>query len=348
MKETIIKSVQELEDVLRKHLSSNNLPTIKLLGSAPVGRFADAILEVKLDNKSTKFDVEYRLNSSAKEIERLGRLATTIDNPIILVTVRLTNALVNHCKSANINCLDLNGRIWIRTKGLLIDKHEQYGGESYRSEESPVDFFSQKSSRLARVLLANPGRSWKQAELAEQTELSQGLLSRLLKHASNQGWVTGEGTRANWRVPEPGAILDAWVQSDRWEKRTTIKQYSTLEKDLSTLGHNLLNDRTGQVAFTQWFAASLRFPYAETQILSAYLRSFPDDQTIEKLRLREVSEGGKVWIIIPSDAGIFQAQQNVQGFPLVSDAQIYLDLIKAGLRGPDQARELRNWEGFCK
>jgi hypothetical protein len=33
---------------------------------------------------------------------------------------------------------------------------------------------------------------------------------------------------------------------------------------------------------------------------------------------------------------------------LVSDAQIYLDLIHAGLRGPDQAKALREWKGFCR
>jgi hypothetical protein len=40
--------------------------------------------------------------------------------------------------------------------------------------------------------------------------------------------------------------------------------------------------------------------------------------------------------------------QKVSGLPLVSDAQIYLDLLKTGLRGPDQAEALRNWEGFWR
>ena len=36
------------------------------------------------------------------------------------------------------------------------------------------------------------------------------------------------------------------------------------------------------------------------------------------------------------------------GLRTVSDAQIYLDLLKTGLRGPDQAVALRHWEGFCR
>ncbi len=56
--------------------------------------------------------------------------------------------------------------------------------------------------------------------------------------------------------------------------------------------------------------------------------------------LRPVTEAG--------DEGVFLEIQNVSGLPLVSDAQIYLDLLKTGLRGPDQAEALRNWEGFCR
>ena len=40
--------------------------------------------------------------------------------------------------------------------------------------------------------------------------------------------------------------------------------------------------------------------------------------------------------------------RDVGGIPLATDAQIYLDLQKTGLRGPDQAAALRNWEGFCR
>jgi hypothetical protein len=40
-------------------------------------------------------------------------------------------------------------------------------------------------------------------------------------------------------------------------------------------------------------------------------------------------------------------QQEVKGFKLVSDVQIYLDLAKAGLRGDEQAEELRNRDDFA-
>jgi hypothetical protein len=55
-----------------------------------------------------------------------------------------------------------------------------------------------------------------------------------------------------------------------------------------------------------------------------------------------------VWLLLPDDEGVFLETRTIQGLPLASDAQIYLDLQKTGLRGPDQAAALRNWEGFCR
>jgi hypothetical protein len=102
------------------------------------------------------------------------------------------------------------------------------------------------------------------------------------------------------------------------------------------------------MAFTQWFAASLRYPYADVPVVTAYRWEFPTEDDQHALSYREVYDGGKVWIVIPRDDGVFRSIQKVAGLPLVSDAQIYLDLVHAGLRGPDQAKVLRQWKGFCR
>ena len=348
VKETIITSEKELALSFRNYISTIELPIFKLQNDNRKGVQCDDFVEAEFDNKSLRFAVEYKLNLGVRDVEAIANRPTPDGSLSLLVTVRLTDSLVSHCKRQKVNCIDLNGRIWIRAKGLLIDKSAPRRDERVLLAHSSVDFFSPKSSRLARILLTYRNRSWKQSDLAAQAELSQGLLSRLLRYASSQGWVEGEGARASWRLIEPDSLLDAWEKADRWDKRTVTRQYSTLEGDFGKLAHSLLSQPVGEIAFTQWFAAQLRFPYTEPPVLSAYLRSLPDDQILSKLRLREVGNGGKVWLIIPSDPGVFQAQRNIQGLPIVADVQIYLDLIHAGLRGPDQARALRNWDGFCK
>ncbi len=83
-------------------------------------------------------------------------------------------------------------------------------------------------------------------------------------------------------------------------------------------------------------------------MLSAYVGALPTAETLAALNAREVATGGRLWLIRPQDDGVFQFNRTVNGLPLVSDAQIYLDLLEVGLRGPDQAKALREWEGFCQ
>jgi hypothetical protein len=66
-----------------------------------------------------------------------------------------------------------------------------------------------------------------------------------------------------------------------------------------------------------------------------------------QLLARRVEVGGRLWLIRPSDPGVFLRSQLVQGFSLVSDVQIYLDLLAAGRRGDEQATELRKWPDFA-
>jgi hypothetical protein len=45
---------------------------------------------------------------------------------------------------------------------------------------------------------------------------------------------------------------------------------------------------------------------------------------------------------------VFRETQRVGEFTLACDVQIYLDLLRVGLRGPEQAKALREWSGFLK
>ena len=305
----------------------------------------DFVAEIDVDGTSYPFGVECKLRPAVRDVERLAARSAGRVTPL-LVTVQATRSLVEHCKRLGVSCLDLNGRIWLRARGVLVDREATGASVRYRTAEAPVNPFSWKSSRLARALLAFPGRQWRQSELAEFTGLSQGLLSRLLKQARTEGWVAG--SRGDWSVKDADGFLDAWKEADTWQKRVTVRQYSAWEGDLKKLAKRVLDRVVGEVAFTQWFAAGLRFPYADVSIVSAYVAETPAAGLADALGAREVSSGGKLWLITPKDTGVFQANRRVEGFPIVCDVQIYLDLLQVGLRGPDQAEALRSWEGFRK
>jgi len=339
----VIETQNDLEIAVQQVLSARVEPAFRIKRGKD--SLWDFEAQVTLDGKRHPFGIDCKLRPGIRDVRKLSGQRTRSLSPL-LATVEATTSLVEHCKRLNVSCVDLNGRIWLRAEGILIDREEPRVSAQFRTAEPPVNSFSLKGSRLVRALLSFPGRQWRQKELADFTGLSQGLLSRLLKQANLQGWV--EGSRGDWTVTNADGLLDAWQTEDVWQKRVSIHQYSVLEGDLTRLAKRLLELATGQVAFTQWFAAGLRFPYADVPIVSAYVAEAPGAALVGDLAAREVSSGGNLWLIIPKDVGVFQAIRHTDGIPIVCDVQIYLDLLQVGLRGPDQAGALRSWKGFCQ
>jgi hypothetical protein len=74
----------------------------------------------------------------------------------------------------------------------------------------------------------------------------------------------------------------------------------------------------------------------------------PPADLLASLGLQPVADGGRVWFHLPSDEGVFRETRLVNDLPVVSDAQIYLDLQDTGLRGPEQAHALRESSVFCR
>jgi hypothetical protein len=311
---------------------------------ASFDRGYDALLRLRLDGRSLTFAVEYKVALSARTVQALA--GRKLSHPPLLITAKLTENILRLCREHRINCLDLNGRVWIRQDGVLIDRAARPQAD-FKPAQRPPDVFSSKSSRLVRTLLAHKDRPWSQAELVTATQLSLGLVSRLTRHLQNEGYLQREGR--TFRVVRHGDLLDAWAAQDRWAKRVTLRQYAVLAPDLESLAQNLLRSRPAErIAFTQWFAANLRFPYTPAPLVSAYVSTFPDESLLSDLKARPVNEGGRLWLIVPNDPGVFHHPRVVRDFPLVCDPQIYLDLLPVGLRGPDQAQALRQWEDFCR
>jgi len=305
-------------------------------------RGIDAIGELVLDKRRITFAVEFKLNPAARDVEFLAKQKHPY--PLLLIAPNISETLARLCRERGLNCADLNGRLWLRTKGLLVERDAK--SPRFRPAVAPPDSFSVKSSRLARTLLCHRDREWSHKELVERTGLSKGLVSRLSRHLVEQGLLAQK--ERTLQVKQWDALLDAWAAQDDWRKRTTVHQYSLLESDLETIARRLVKilPASESLAFTQWFAANLRHPYTVAPVVSAYVTRFPEERIERELGARRVTDGGMLWLVAPKDDGVFRETQKVGGFTLACDVQIYLDLVRTGLRGPEQARALREWNGF--
>jgi len=287
-----------------------------------------------------------RLNPSR---QLLHARADAGSKPILLLCPHLPNALAADLRSAGISHADLNGRLFVKTPSFLLDREPRT--VVYRNPGAQLNPFTLKSSRVVRVLLSHREQEWTQADLEARTGISRALVSLTLADLIERELVerTRAGSRhvaALYRAKDFSRLLDAWSEEDRWPKRTSIRQYSVLAGNLVELAEMAREALGAQnVFFTQWFAAHLRHPHTTPPLVSAYVKR----KSLQAITwARQVDSGGNLWLIAPKDEGVFQETQTAGGFKLVSDLQIYLDLLPVGQRGPEQAQALREWAGFAK
>lgn len=306
-------------------------------------RGLDAIGELALDKRRITFGVEFRLNPAARDVEFLAQQKHP--HPLLLIAPNISVTLARLCQERGLSCADLNGRLWLRTEGVLIEREAKRA--RFRPALAEPDAFSVKGSRLVRTLLSHGGRAWTHKELVERTGLSKGLVSRLSRHLIEQGLLAQR--ERTLVVKQRDALLDAWAAQDDWRKRTTLHQYSLLVSEPAEIARRL-KDFLGKTphAFTQWFAGWRRHPYTLPPVVTVYVKQLPEPLELEKkLLARRVEDGGRLWLVVPKDEGLLRETQTVDGFTLAADVQIYLDLLRAGQRGDEQAAELRKWPDFA-
>jgi DNA-binding MarR family transcriptional regulator len=308
-----------------------------------------AELRLEVLNEKFQFAVRPYLNPSRKVLSQDTPILEK-GLPVILLCPHIPDELGADYRKKGLSHADLNGRLFIKTDRYLLDRQPRK--RIYRNPVSEPDLFSLKTSRIIRAFLSRREKDWTQEELGEHTKLSPGLISRILKTLVTHGYAKREKaspgikSRARYHLQEFDRLLDAWRAGDDWRKRTRVQQYSALNDDVRVLAGDV-RDALGEkrVFYTQWFAANLRHPYTNSPLVSAY---FKGENAPELPFARKVQTGGNLWLIIPADKGVLFDVQQVQGFNLVSDVQIYLDLLPVSQRGPDQAEALRQWEGFAR
>lgn len=346
-KSSLIRYESELFHHFRQLLEDDG----ELAWRVPSGDAAQGKLswvELKLDAQTRRFKPVYSLKPSIPELESI-LTSWTDPLPPLLVAPELIPRILDFCRQKRLAAVDLNGRVYLRAEGLLVDRRSLHGRD-FRFELEPRNVFVGKSERIIRSLLTDRDRVWAQCELVERTKASSGLVSRIVQHLVSQGFLEKQSPR-EFRLRDPLGLIDAWVKADDFNRRTSTTRYTVFVDNPIGLAQQLnhwAEKQSVRIAFTQWIAGWLRHPYTEPTIASAYVECLPETATLEKIALRPVNDAGKIWLHVPNDEGVFLETRTVQGLPLVSDAQIYLDLQKTGLRGPDQANALREWEGFCR
>ena len=343
-----LQTVSQVYDAA--HRALGRVPFFRILRVAKGGRLSDAVLELSDGERSWSILADFLVRPEPKFLrEKAARLKEEAslrgsDWQVLLVGEYFSNEAAAICRELDVSYADVAGNCYLHFGKVFVQVEGRPNPSP--SKRGLKSLFASSAQRVLRVLLTDSKKAWKVTDLSQAADVSWGTVSNVRRKLIDQEWA--EDAQEGLRVTKPEVLLDEWAKVDRWEKRTEVRQYSLLAtdpKEIALEASWFL--KKGEHAFTQWFAGWLRHPYTVPPVVSVYVKDFPDETELEKHSgARRVTDGGRLWLVKPKDEGVFWPSQTVGGFTLVSDVQIYLDLLRAGLRGDEQAKQLRAAKDF--
>ncbi len=305
-------------------------------------RPGDAILEVD----KHVFVIESKSSGAAAAVsdaaEQVRAYAASVNKnaiPIVVVPY-MGEAGRQVCRQAGVQWLDLSGNAHIVAPGVHI-RIEGKPNE-FKPRGRPSSAFAPKASRIARWLLIHPDTFLTQREIALATDVDEGYTSRVVGRLEDENLVIRNETGAI-RPRDPSLLLDAWREEYDFEKHRILRGHiaarsgdALLRATAETLGEFQV-DHAASGLGAAWLIAR----FAGFRLVTFYLREQPSAALLDGLSFREEVRGANVWLVVPSDEGVFHGASEREGVPCVHPVQVYLDLGAHPERAAEAATELR-------
>jgi len=238
------------------------------------------------------------------------------------------------CREAGISYLDFSGNCRLSFQNIYI---ERTGNSDLRPEKKLLkSLYYPKAERILRVLLANPGRSWKTEALAREAGVSIGMVFKVKQHLLKLEWV--RDSRDGMQLIAWRELLEDWKRNYTYQKNH-ISQFYSLDNGIEQELAKVCSNRNLRYAMALFTGAARVAPYTRIKQLFAYVEK---DVTLisSELDLKPVDSGANVTLLTPYDQGVFYGLQKIDGLMIASPVQLYLDLNSYKGRGEEAAQFL--------
>jgi hypothetical protein len=206
------------------------------------------------------------------------------------------------------------------------------------------NLFSDRSSLVLRALLREPQRKWTIPELAQEG-VSFGQVSASLDKAEALGYIQHirAGRESYSQLIQGEELLKDWAHFYSFFRNAHAFYFYAGAHFLEAC-HFYLEKHGVPYALTLFSASRLLDPYVKEEGDFLYLglepgqtEAFLRDMELE-FNFKELKQGGNVCLALPYyKSSVFRDTRKVDGFPVVSDLQLYLDLMGWEPGGPEQA-----------
>lgn len=188
------------------------------------------------------------------------------------------------------------------------------------------------------LLLNNQEKTLTLREFSSLSGLSLGFISKFANLLRETGFMK-PGQRL--QIVEAGQLLNMIRDLYFFEGNTVLPYYSEASRD-ELMKKIKQASKKYCYALTRMSGASLVAPYVRYQFVDFYVeRSEEVSYWKDYLKLIDVEVSGNMNLVIPQDPRIFAQTQQIKGWSIVNNVQLYLDLYKYPARGREQAEYLR-------
>lgn len=293
------------------------------------------------DDRGREWGVGIEPSSAPGVVARAAKLLEPYKtSPLIpaLVVPFMTPAGALAAAARDLNWIDLSGNAHVRADQLFISREGRPNAFPVRGR--PASAFAPVSARVARVLLNDPARWWRQRDLAVATGLDDGRVSKIVRRLSDDHLLERRGHEV--RPLDPELLLDAWADDYRFDRHDIVLGHASgngielargLSERLTKLG--IRNALTGLPA------AWLLDRFASFRLTTIYVEGDPRDAA-ERLELRQNERGANVQLVGPNDLDVMSGGAEIDGVSVASPPQIYLDLLALPERAREAAEHLRS------
>lgn len=260
----------------------------------------------------------------------------------VVIAPFISPASAEICKEAGVGFADLAGNCHLALGRVYIEKSATEN--PFRKRRVQRSLFSAKSGRVLRLLLDEPHRMWRVAQLAEKAQVSLGQVSNLRQLLLDQEWAVIE--KGGLRLAKPRELLAAWRQAHRLDPARSASYYTLLHGDAldKALRAALAEAGNGEHAVLASYSAGRWLaPFARVASLYLYADAQGENVLRKQVKLESSSKGANVSLMRPKDEGVFLDRIDAgKGMWCTSPIQTYLDLAVSGERGAEAAEHLFN------
>ena len=305
MRSSLAKSVIEWFRAVAARTGAYTVAKVEQISNAASGSSrttCDLVIElVPTAGRAIRLVVEAQERvSPLLAIGILQRMATSSVKGVPTLCSRVISERVAElCRSQGINYLDEAGNCRLSGPGFFLQVE---GKKPIRpAKQTQADPFAAKSSRIARVLLGSPKRGWQLQELAEEAQVSLGLVAKVKRVLMEQAFFEERDRRLHLR--DPKGLLEAWATAYKSSgERIALYVMQKSGEAERTITH-WCAEKAVRSALTDLAGAWQLAPSVRYQQSTIYVE--PKDNLdvvndlIQHLGARRVDSGANVVLVIP-------------------------------------------------